>query len=428
MTEAAGYYAGLRRGFEDIGIPTLFIDDSAHPFGYVAPDMLGRTSRLVDRVRRRRMVGSSLIARTFWRMPEIATRAARFGIKLALFIRALLTCDAFIFGGGETFFRRRDLTLLRLLRKRVVVVFVGSDHRPPYLNGRWVRSMPDRESEALVEDIRTVHDRVRAAEQFADVIVASGASAQFHRRPFVQILAVGTPSRFPSAPVDPKPDPCFRGRGVRILHSPSNPASKGSDLVRAAVAAVRAGGHEIDYVELSGRPHSDVLDCLRECDMVVDEVFSDAPMAMFAAEAAFFAKPALVTGYYAEMVPIEMAAELVPPTLFSMPDRLQHDLFRLVSDEDFRLNLGQRAQAFLRTHWEPGQVALRYLRILRGDIPAAWLVDPAKIQYLRGYGMPIEVRDEGIRRIVGEAGIDALCLGDKPVLERRLQDETEQSS
>ena len=354
---------------------------------------------------------------------EWLARAARFWLKSGVFIRAVATCDAFIFAGGETFFRRRDLPLLRLLRKRVIVVFVGSDHRPPYLNGRWVRSISERDMTGLVGEIQVVHDRVRTTELYADVIVASGASAQFHRHPFVQILAVGTPIGFQSADVGARQGAWFSGRGVRILHSPSDPASKGTDEVRAAVAAVRADHHEIDYVELSGRPHSEVLSCLRECDLVIDEVYSDAPMGMFAAEAAFFAKPALVTGYYAEVAPTELPADLIPPTLFAMPDRLVPELLRIVADEGLRVDLGQRAQAFLRSNWEPGQVARRYLRPVTGDIPADWLCDPSTIRYLRGYGMPDDVRRQGIRRIIAEAGSDALCVMDSPDLQRRIRDE-----
>ena len=47
--------------------------------------------------------------------------------------------DAFVFLYGETITNTGfELTLLRWLGKRTVVVFVGSDARPPYIDGGWL--------------------------------------------------------------------------------------------------------------------------------------------------------------------------------------------------------------------------------------------------------------------------------------------------
>ena len=420
LTETAGYLGGLRQGFESLGVPTLYFDGSAHPFGYARPDVLGRMGRVVDRLGARRDAEPRIIPHTFWKVAASLGRVARAVLKLGLLLRALLSCDAFIFAGGETFFRRLDPVLLRALRKRVVVVFLGSDHRPPYLNGRWVRSMPERDLQSRLKEIQFVRDRVRAAEQFADAIVASGASAQFHVRPFVQFIAVGLPGTLPPTAVGDPSRRLFAGSGVRVLHSPSDPISKGTDLIRAAVSAVGALGYAIDYVELVRRPHADVLAALRECDLVVDEVYSDAPMAMFSAEAAFFGKPALVTGYYADTASSELRADVIPPSLFRLPDELNDGLHRLVTDEGYRLDLGRRAGAYVRTEWDPARVAQRYLRIIERDVPADWMVDPLACRYLHGWGMPDGLRRQALRTIVSEAGPEALCLADRPDLERLL--------
>jgi hypothetical protein len=347
-------------------------------------------------------------------------RLARILLKAGILFRAVLTCDAFIFVGGETFFRRLDPRLLRVLRKRVIVVFLGSDHRPPYLNGRWVRGMPDRIGQSQLEAIRLVRDRVRSAECYADVIVANGASAQFHTRPFVQIIAMGIPGSFSHHDSEGASGGLFTGAGVRVLHAPSDPVSKGTDLIRAAVDALKAQGFEIDYVELMGRPHADVVAGLRECDLVVDEVYSDAPMAMFSAEAAYFDKPALVTGYYARLAPSELRDDVIPPSLFCPPDQLQASLERLVADEGYRLDLGRRAGVYVRARWGSAQVAERYLRIVNREIQTDWMVDPSACRYLQGWGMPDDLRRRAIGAIVRQAGTGALCLTDRPDLEARL--------
>lgn len=420
LSEVAGYLGGLQQGFEDLGVPTLYFDESAHPFGYARPDILGRAGRVVDHLRARRDAERRPARHTLWKVVASLARAGRTALKLGLLSRAILTCDAFIFAGGETFFRRLDLVLLRALRKRVIVVFLGSDHRPPYLNGRWVRSMSERDLQSHLDEISFVRDRVRTAERFADAIVASSASAQFHTRPFAQFIALGIPA---SAQVTEPRDPTrrlFTGSGVRVLHSPSDPISKGTDLIRAAVAALCDLGYSIDYVELVRRPHADVLAALQECDLVVDEVYSDAPMAMFSAEAAFFGKPALVTGYYADAVASELRAEFIPPSLLCPPLELQDGLHRLISDEGFREDLGRRAGAYVRTRWEPALVAQRYLRIIERDVSSDWMVDPVASMYLHGWGMPDVLRRQALGVIVRQAGSEALCLADRPDLERLL--------
>lgn len=424
LTEVAGYLGGLRQGFEDLGVQTLYFDGSAHPFGYTQPDILGRAGRLVERTRARRDGEGRLFPRAFWKLAASLTRAARAIVKVGILTRALLTCDAFILAGGETFLRRLDPVLLRALRKRVIVVFLGSDHRPPYLNGRWVRSMSERALGANVDDIRIVHDRVRAAERFADMIVASGSSAQFHVRPFVQFIAVGIPLLPEATGMGSAVRRFFVGSGVRVLHSPSDPISKGTDLIRSAVLSLREEGHIIDYVELVRRPHAEVITALQECDLVVDEVYSDTPMAVFSAEAASFGKPTLVTGYYADVVGFEFRSELIPPSMFCLPDDLLVSLRRLVTDRGFRNDLGRRALEYVQARWTARDVAQRYLRIFERDVPSDWMVDPAALGYLSGWGMSDNLRRQAIAAIVSQAGAEALCLTDRPDLETVLVEAT----
>lgn len=418
LTEVAGYLGGLRQGFEELGVPTLYFDGSAHPFGYAQPDILGRAGRLVDRSRARRDGEGRVLTHAFWVLAAMLTRACRAILKAAILARALLTCDAFILAGGETFLRRLDPILMRVLRKRVIVVFLGSDHRPPYLNGRWVRGMSERPVGSLVHDIRIVRERVRAAEGFADAIVASGASAQFHVRPFVHFIAVGIPL-LPLAKAGDAGHRYFVGTGVRVLHSPSDPVSKGTDRIRSVVADLREQGNSIDYVELIRRPHAEIVAALQECDLIVDEVYSDTPMAAFAAEAASLGKPTLVTGYYAGSVGAEIRSELIPPSMFCLPDELQEGLHRLVTDRRFRDDLGRRAQEHV-SNWAARDVAQRYLRIFERDVPSDWMVDPGACRYLSGWGMPDDLRRQAVAAIVSQAGVKALCLTDRPDLEHIL--------
>ncbi|MEP7081436.1 MAG: hypothetical protein ABI841_00515 [Chloroflexota bacterium] len=361
-------------------------------------------------------------ARRLWRAAWLISYVLQMPARIALLLAAVARHGVFILSSDTWVHRRLDLPLLRLLRKRIILVFTGSDHRPPYLDG-WFGA---RESTPAWSDLaratRRVRQRVATAERYADEIVALPASAHFHTKPIIDFLRVGIPFALPAtsdAAAAPGP---FRGEGVRVLHSPSNPVGKGSDLVRAAIEQLRAAGHAIDYVEIAGRPHSEVLAALRDCDFVVDEVFSDTPMASFATEAATFGKPAVVTGYYAELIADELPPEAIPPSLFEMPDKLTAAIERLLVDEPFRLALGARAQAFVSKKWNPVTVAGRYLRIIDAEVPDDWRWDPARQRYLYGWGMHRELVASTVRGLVASAGPTVLQLSHNPAVDTRLRD------
>ncbi|MCB2020355.1 MAG: hypothetical protein KDG44_06105, partial [Burkholderiaceae bacterium] len=106
----------------------------------------------------------------------------------------------------------------------------------------------------------------------------------------------------------------------------------------------------------------------------------------------------------------------VPPTRFVAPEAFELALEELVASASARAALGAAAAQFVRTQWSTGAVAARLLRILRGDVPPAWWLDPAGISYLAGCGLTEDVARARVRRLIEHAGLDALQLSDKPRL------------
>lgn len=62
-----------------------------------------------------------------------------------------------------------------------------------------------------------------------------------------------------------------------VLHAPSSPVIKGTQLVRAAVAALQAEGFEFEYIELIGVPHEEVKLQLQRAHIVLNEFYSYMP-------------------------------------------------------------------------------------------------------------------------------------------------------
>lgn len=400
LNEVAGYFTGLEQGLTELGIEARFWDLSGNPFGYrpsTADSPLSPPER--GRPRSRAGVIGSFARRTIARL-----RAA------LLLPAALIGYDTFVLAGGMGFLFERELPILRAFRKRVVVVYLGSDHRPPYLNGAWMRQGSRDHYRTVVRDSRRFRNRVRRAERWAHAIVALPASAQFHKRMYYDFLQVGYPVNVPATPpvkADGRAD-----QPVRVLHCPTKPEAKGSPLIRAAIDRLRDRGIAIEYRELSGVEHHVVLDAIAWSDFVVDEVFSDTPMAAFSTEAAHLGRPAVVCGYYARAIPGSRPASAVPPTLFCEPADLERAIERMATDGEYRSRLGTMAQEFVNSAWSPTAVAIRILRIADGSAPVAWQVEPGEIAYFHGWGIDEDSLRVGLRDIVDTHGPGALQLDD----------------
>ena len=206
---------------------------------------------------------------------------------------------------------------------------------------------------------------------------------------------------------------------LRILHAPSNPSLKGTPRLRAAVEELRAAGRTIDLIELVGQPNDVVLRELAACDVVFDQLYSDSPMAGFAAEAAAFGKPTIVGSFDWPEIEREVGAS-APPTYRCHPDDLVSAIALLADDVNLRLRLGEAAHRFVEHRWRPEQVAQRYLRIIAGDVPPDWMRDPRDLRYVAGWGLDVARVAATVRRVIDDEGVAALQVTDKPLLEQRL--------
>ncbi|SDD73702.1 hypothetical protein SAMN05444679_11362 [Variovorax sp. CF079] len=418
-TEVAGIAQGLRAGFERIGVTAEIVLEAAHPFGYGAtePDaLLVRCWKWTGTLCRR------LPMRHLWLKAPLALVHLMLGWPVLCW--ALWRYQAFVFLAGKTLTNTKfELWLLRLLQRPVVVIFVGSDARPPYINGAYPASTP----QAMKRATRRQKRKVRRLELGATVCVNAPGTAHFHERPVVNWFALGFP-RSLEARVDGASttngdshgslaDAPRTGTTVYLLHSPSHPAVKGTRRIEAAVQSLKARGFAVELLTLNGASNSAVLDALQQCDLVVDQLFSDTPMAGLATEAAQLGKPALVGGFFSRELRQALNGLPQPPTRFVDPDFFEVALEELVADADARHALGQAAKNFVQTEWACERVAERLLRILRGDVPPAWWLDPSSIRYLAGCGLPEDKARERVRELVQHGGIAALALTDKPKLE-----------
>ncbi|MCB2413605.1 glycosyltransferase [Demequina sp. TTPB684] len=189
--------------------------------------------------------------------------------------------DGFLLGGLDA--RRWEFAFLKRHNVLVACVFTGSDIRSPAL-------MRQFQKETGLETIATYLDQVspvfataaydeqrkrlaRVADEYADVIFnASVDQLSYLARPTEPF-----PYFFPDEDVllsdEKHSDP-----GPRIVvHAPSSPIIKGTQVVRAAVQRLQSEGYAFEYRELINVPHDQVIAALREAHIVLNEFYAFVP-------------------------------------------------------------------------------------------------------------------------------------------------------
>jgi len=248
--------------------------------------------------------------------------------------------------------------------------------------------------------------RLREIEKYADFIVSHPPMAVMQQRPYAQYLSIGVPlTKFPEASQRSVPVTYRKGETVtRIAHAPSHPQSKGSVQIEAIVERLRNEGHRIDFTKATNLKNTEVIQLLTNSDLLVDQLYSDTPMAHLSAEAAMVGCPSLVCGNDLLGLRQEVEPETWPPTIIGRPEDLYDNVLWAIENPVERLQIGESAQTFVRTRWRAKDVAERFLRLADSSAPQSWFCDPAQSRFWGGYGMTLDSRDALIERLVSAYG------------------------
>jgi len=425
-TEIAGYYSNLVRGLNTCASEAIygiihgnhFAYGSEHPCGFLRQVCLKLWSWAENN-------RSNLLLWLYARMLHQLVAAIYFFCWLP-------RLDAVIYGFGHSYLPfNLDLPLLRLCGKKVIVnLGHGSDMRPPYVDGSYL--LDDASDFVSVEQLVAIAKRLRRRVVWFEfwstyVVGAPLSSGLFASKPFINWFAMGIPfsdvseaksEGMSAAQVD---FVAPTSHVFKIIHAPSKPAVKGSALIRKSVHNLQRLGYLIDYRELQGRPNHEVLVELQRCDLVLDQLYSDTPMAGLAVEAAFFGKPSLVAGYGLCRLKQLLPKSWCPPTFTCHPKDFEATLRELLSQPDRFRDIGNQARDFVRNVWGLNQVAQRYLRLIAHDVPCDWWFDPRDMCYLQGCGLPETMAKQSVARVLRVFGLKGLQLSHRPDLEQAYQ-------
>ncbi len=401
LMEIAGYAHNLQMGLRDNGVECDLLTLYPHPFQYTTADGRNGLLHLINDIQ-----GKSC--------NRILKFMARRFFSAPLMLWSLCKYDTFIILFNETFFGNLDLALFKVLRKKVIMVFLGSDVRPAYMNGLFISRTDPGTLRTL--RLRTVGQviRLRLSELFADALISSPTISQFQRRDFFDWNSIGIPVE----PVNADRRPEKSDDVIRILHSPSKPKVKGSDRISAMIQKMQMKGYQIEFTQITNRPHAEVLKELDRVDLVIDQMYSDSPMATFATEASLHGVATLVGGYPAG----EVFESYSPATIYCHPDEMEMRLEDLLTHPERLRELGSKAREFMLEKWNRDDVAKRYISIIdgtNGDVP---LLSPNRFNYVKGSGAPVEVISEFYSAYLRTYGAKALLLGNRKDLIESIKD------
>jgi len=331
-----------------------------------------------------------------------------------VFIISILKFDAFIFGCGTTFFPG-DLVLLKLFRKNVLLIFHGSDTRPPWCSGLYPCSS-EEENQKCFKETKKIKKEVSFWEKNCDKIICHPFSSHFFRRKIISWLAIGIPC--PRSTSIIKRRKKHSNRSIKILHAPSRPLLKGTAVIEQAVAGL-SKNNRLVLKKITNQQPSAVHKALPLCDFVIDELYSDIPMAGFGAEAASYGKVAIVGMQGFEQLKKIMPPNMSPPFVLCDAKSLSKTIRQLIRTKRY-VALGRRAQLFIQKRWAREVVAKRILQILNHQYPKAWEFDPYALTYVAGWGIAAEVLPNRFRSLLHKNSIRSFGVDDKPLLQTEI--------
>ena len=345
-TAVGGHPGGLARAERELGLESTSVSLFPHPLGHEVGDVLGRDGDGVTRRYANR-------ARLLFRMCTVDVVHFNFG-------QPLFPVPHGIHGPTATIARLvalRDLPLLHLLGRRIVVTFQGDDARQATVGGRLVEAVPERYTPELDAARRRT---IAAFDRYADAI--------FFLNPDLADVLPERASFLPYASVDPEEWTVTSedtGGPPLVVHAPSDPRVKGTEHVVAAISRLETERVPLRFELLYGSGRPAVRSVLERSAIVVDQL-NAGWYGGLAVEAMALGKPVLAAldllGH--PCLPPELRREL--PVVDASAETLADRLRLLLTSVEERRRLASAGRSFVERWHDPRTVARKVISSYSG--------------------------------------------------------------
>ena len=403
FSEVAGFYSLLCQGLSQSGHKVTFRSFGPNPYSYSIESNPTKIQLLIWKT-------NSLYLSCTNPILKLPLYLLHVTIRILFILPLMLRSDLILLNYTGTLFFYLDIFFLRALGKRIVYLFHGSDSRAPYFNGKYI--FPTYSLQRLRRLTLVTSARIRLIEILRCTCVVPPAVSHLFRRKVVTFSVLGLPWP-PVLDQHSEPEQSHKSSAFTVVHAPSNSINKGTSLIRQSVKDLQQEGINLNYVELSGASNTSVIRAIKSADLIIDQLWSDARLCGFGAEAATYGIPTLIGTHYTERLWNDHSNFREPYVITTEPDDLTNRLRHLILDPTELHSLRTKLPT-IGTLYEPKIFSDRLLHVLNTSPDHAnssrfWF-DPLSCNYLYGWGAPAPIVISTINAFVAKYGMSALCL------------------
>ena len=318
----AGVLWEYRQGLQRLGVDVKVVFDYKHRFGYLYDEIIYEYSTPKTHLE----------------------RLKRFTVRILKTPRYMIDFDVFHFLYGNSLMPlKMDVKILRLMGKKVVMNFLGSDIRcsTPVLEGTEDQSKCDYCKYPC--DISRKKNRVKYWAKNADAIISGVDNSQL-------LDYYSIPYHILPLPCDIeywKPfDSTFYKKNedeVLIVHAPSNMQVKGTPIITESIQKL-SEKYNINFQLLHNMQNTEVREWLNVADIVVDQ-FGCGWHGKLAVESMALAKPTLC--YINEGYKKKFPQFKDMPIINITPKNLYTRLESLIIDQHLREKIGKEGRLYV---------------------------------------------------------------------------------
>jgi hypothetical protein len=210
--------------------------------------------------------------------------------KPFLLCRLAQAVDTFIYIWIDSFCedREMDFKFLKRKNKKLVTIFVGTDIRSvkklkEYVEEKGYDSFIYYLPAEKIQKEEETRLRAEMAEKYADMIITANVDQRsYFFRPTFPFLYYIDPREYGSINYSKYENI----QSLKIVHFPTSPIIKGTQLVRAAIKKLQIDGYVFEYIEGSHFQHYELIQILKEAHIVLNQFYSFVP-GTFGIEALF---------------------------------------------------------------------------------------------------------------------------------------------
>lgn len=329
----AGNLCAYKIGLSELGVDAKVVEFGENKFGYPTDVQWEYTEKKG--------------IRTLKKLPSLATLIPKFDIFHFVF-------------GNSVLPHNFDVLFVKLLRKKIVVSFLGSDIR---CSDKVLKGLKDRENchECFRQcNLTQKMRRVKFWFYNANSIFSEVSCSQI-----LDFLSI--PYDVFVVPIDtdywkPFKSSFYQKREneVLIVHAPSVPAKKGTKFVLKAIAKLKAKGFNINFKQLTDEPHVKVREWLNISDIVVDQLIIGS-YATLSVESMAMAKPTLCFIKEEYKKRLKYAKDL--PLVNTSPNNIYENLETLIENPELRKTIGAEGRKYVEKVHDCKKLAVQLLKV-----------------------------------------------------------------